>query len=267
MNVRTLTACALTAALLIAVQYALGAIPGVELVTAFLLTFCYAFGARAGMLTATAFSLLRCFIWGFEPKVIVLYLLYFNAFALLFGLLGGRRRLPAAWVCPLLLLLIAGGSAAAAVCGIPVSVLYRARLNAMLWSLFGVTCALAALYGALLIAGGRRARIGREAASLAALAAFCTVLFTLLDDVLTPLWYGYTFSAAIAYFYAGFFVMLPQTVCAAVSVLLLFYPLNKIFSGAAAHAARGRRALSARKREEASENGRSNDRRTQKDMV
>lgn len=167
--------CAVMTALLIAVQYALGFVPGVELVTVFLLAFCYVFGAKYGVIVATAFSLLRCFVWGFYPNIIVLYLIYFNAFALLFGLLGGRERPVAVWVCPVLLALLAAGCMAGALIGIPVSVLYRARLSAMLWALFGVLAGLLALYIALWAVGGRRAGQGREAASLAALAALCTV--------------------------------------------------------------------------------------------
>lgn len=75
-------------ALLLASQFVLAAIQGVEVVTVFLLSFCVAFGARRGMLVATAFSLMRCFIYGFFPNVVILYLVYYNFFALVFGLLG-----------------------------------------------------------------------------------------------------------------------------------------------------------------------------------
>ncbi len=268
----TIATCAVMTALLIAVQYALGFVPGVELVTVFLLVFCYVFGAKHGMVVATAFSLLRCFVWGFYPNIIVLYLVYFNAFALLFGLLGGREKPIAVWVCPVLLALLAAGCLTGAVVGVPVSVLYRARLSAMLWALFGILAGLLVLYLVLWAVGGRRAGQGREAASLAALAAMCTVCFTLLDDVLTPLFYGYSFDAAVAYFYAGFFAMLPQTICTVLSVLLLFYPLRKVFARAAAFGGgkRGRmarRAQTARKRRGGDENAASNDGRTQKDVV
>ena len=75
-------------ALLLASQFVFAAIQGVEVVTVFLLSFCVAFGARRGMLVATAFSLMRCFIYGFFPNVVILYLVYYNFFALVFGLLG-----------------------------------------------------------------------------------------------------------------------------------------------------------------------------------
>lgn len=82
-------------ALLIAGQVALSAVQGVEIVTVLLLSYCVAFGARRGMAAATAFSLLRCFLFGFFPNVVVLYLIYYNLFALIFGLLGSViGRLP-----------------------------------------------------------------------------------------------------------------------------------------------------------------------------
>ena len=60
---------------------------------------------------------------------------------------------------------------------------------------------------------------------LTVLAVLLTALFTLLDDAVTPLLYGYTKEAALAYFLASLPTMAVQTVCAAVTVLLLFRPL------------------------------------------
>ena len=45
---------------------------------------------------------------------------------------------------------------------------------------------------------------------LMVLACVCTVFFTMLDNILTPLWYGYTTKAARLYFYASLPFMLPQ---------------------------------------------------------
>lgn len=263
--------CAVMTALLLAVQCALSLVAGVELVTAFLLVFCYVFGAKYGMITATAFSLLRNFIFGFAPDVIVLYLIYFNAFALLFGAMGKRRGHFAEYACPALVLLLAAGTLAAAIVGLPVSPLMAARLNIMLWALFAVLSALFVGSVVLLFLGGK-ARIGREAAVLSALAAFSTVCFTLLSDVITPLFYGWSMDVAIGYFYTGFFAMVPQTLCAAVSVVLLFYPLERAFSMALSPAQKKRRearikACAARKRGGAEQIQPSNDGRTQKDMV
>ena len=78
----------LAIALLIALQYVLSAVKGVELVTAFLLCFCFSFGVIRGVVCAIGFSLLRCFVFGFFPNVILLYLLYYPLFALVCGLIG-----------------------------------------------------------------------------------------------------------------------------------------------------------------------------------
>lgn len=60
-----------------------------------------------------------------------------------------------------------------------------------------------------------------------------TAIFTLLDDIITPLFYGFDFNAAKAYFYASLPFMLSQCICAVVSVIVLFIPLCKVFSFAA----------------------------------
>ena len=149
-------------ALLLAAQYALWFVKGVELVTVLLLVFSYRFGVRCGVLSAVAFSLLRCLLFGFFPNVVLLYLLYYPLFAACFGLLGNalHRRT-----------------------GVRVQML------------------------------------------LTVLAVLFTALFTLLDDAVTPLLYGYTKEASLAYFLASLPTMAVQTVCAAVTVLLLFRPL------------------------------------------
>lgn len=82
----------------------------------------------------------------------------------------------------------------------------------------------ALLFGLLGRAFSRR--IGwRIVLVLTAAAVVCTVCFTLLDDVITPLFYGYTREAALAYFVASLPTMAVQTVCAAVTVGLLARPL------------------------------------------
>lgn len=61
------------------------------------------------------------------------------------------------------------------------------------------------------------------------IACLCTTLFTLFDNVLTPLWYGYSAHATKLYFYASLPVLIPQVICTAVSVGILFTPLRKVF--------------------------------------
>ena len=64
---------------------------------------------------------------------------------------------------------------------------------------------------------------------LVLVACFCSACFTLLDDIITPLWYSYSPKAARAYFIASLSVMIPQVICTAVSMAFLFLPLRKVF--------------------------------------
>ena len=64
---------------------------------------------------------------------------------------------------------------------------------------------------------------------LTAVACVCTAGFTMLDNILTPLWYGYSSRAAELYFYASLPFMIPQVICTAVTVGVLFLPLERIF--------------------------------------
>ena len=151
-------------ALLIAVQVALSVVPGVELVTVLFASFSFVFGVKKGMLSATAFSLLRQLAFGFLPKVLVLYLVYFNLLTFIFGAIGKKRQ----------------------------------SRGARLWLNVLIAC-------------------------------LCTVFFTLFDNILTPIWYGYSAQATKLYFYASLPVVVPQVVCTAVSVGVLFIPLTKVF--------------------------------------
>ena len=60
-------------------------------------------------------------------------------------------------------------------------------------------------------------------------AACMTVLFTLFDDVITPLYYGYSARAAKVYFYNSLIVLGAQVTCTIVTVSLLFLPLRRAF--------------------------------------
>lgn len=151
-------------ALLIAAQYVLSGISGVEIVTVLFFCFCYVFGIKNGLVTAVAFSLLRCFLFGFFPNVIILYLSYYCLFAVAVGYLGHRF--------------------------------------------------------------GERITVVKHIITVTA-AAVLTVVFTLIDDIVTPLWYGFSFGAAKMYFYTSFAALIPQTVCAAVTVALLAIPIKK----------------------------------------
>ena len=166
--VRSAKECAYLAvfvALTIASQLVLSFVPGVEVVTVLFVSYAFTFGWKRGMAAATAFSLLRQVVFGIYPTVLVLYLLYYNALALTFGLLGRKMR-------------------------IDVKTLWKVAL----------------------------------------IACVCTVCFTMIDNVLTPLWYGYSEKATRLYFYASLPFMLPQVVCTAITVVVLFLPLKQAFA-------------------------------------
>lgn len=57
-----------------------------------------------------------------------------------------------------------------------------------------------------------------------------TAIFTLLDDVITPLFYGFGANAAKAYFYSSLPFMLSQCICTVISVSALFVPICKALS-------------------------------------
>lgn len=156
---------AMCVALLIAGQLALTSVSGIEIVTVMLLCFCYCYGIRHGIAIATAFSLLRCFVFGFQINVIVLYLIYYNLFAIFFGWLGARF----------------------------------AGKNTLLKTVMVV--------GAAVV---------------------FTAMFTLLDDVITPLIYGFNENATKVYFYQSLTAVIPQTICAAVTVSVCFHSLTKV---------------------------------------
>ncbi len=147
----------------IGAQYALSAVPFVEVVSLLFLCFAFVFGVVRGVVATVAFSLLRQLLFGFYPVVLILYLVYFSMLSVVFGLLPKWCK----WTG---------------------------------WKL-------------LLIA--------------TLLAAVCAACFTLLDNLLTPWYYGYTPKAAELYFKASIPFMLGQTICACVSVSGLFLPLTK----------------------------------------
>ena len=91
-SARDLARMSMCVAMLIGGQLVLSALSGIEIVTVLLLCFAFCYGWRDGVLIAVVFSVLRCFIFGFQVNVIILYLLYYPAFALFFGWLGKRLK-------------------------------------------------------------------------------------------------------------------------------------------------------------------------------
>lgn len=153
-------------ALLIGGQFVLSGVSGIEIVTVLITSFCFYFGIVRGLTVATAFSLLRCFLFGFFPTVIILYLIYYNLVAVVFGLLGK---------C------------------------FNRSLNV------------------------------KKLIVTVIVAAVMTIMFSMIDNVITPLFYGYTLNAAKAYFYTSFTAMIPQTICAIITVSIFFAPLLKVY--------------------------------------
>ena len=156
---------AVSVALLIGGQMALTGVSGVEIVTVMLLSLCFVYGIRTGLAIATTFSLLRCFFFGFQINVIVLYLVYYNLFALFFGWLGTR---------------------------------FTGKIT-----------------------------LFRQCIVVASAMVF-TVFFTLLDDVITPVIYGFGQNATKVYFFQSLYAVIPQTICTFATVSVLFVPLRKL---------------------------------------
>lgn len=228
-------ACALS----LGVQYAFSFAVGVEVVTLISICFASVFGVRRGVILATAFSILRCLVFGFTPSALVLYLIYYPALAALFGAFGHFKcgdfgKAGFAVAVNILLLTVC---TACALCYafdlIKISRLYKVTLQILLWVIFSLCAALLIAFDFLFVAQ-RRFKKGNaqilRLISYAATAAVCTVCFTLLDDVISPLFSGMTRLSALTYFYASFAAMLPQTICTIVTVTALFLPVEKVFS-------------------------------------
>lgn len=91
-SAKELAYLALYLALLIGGQYLFAAVPGVEIVTLLFVTYSFSFGVQRGIVLATCFSFLRQILFGFFPKVLILYLVYFNLLAVVFALLGKAAK-------------------------------------------------------------------------------------------------------------------------------------------------------------------------------
>ncbi len=231
---------ALMTALLTCGQAAFAFVPGVEIVTLLLVCFSSAFGVRDGVIAAAAFSLLRNFLWGFYPVVILLYLIYFPLLAAVFGLLG--RIKDEFFDRPPLLLAICVNAVLAAIITafalcigldlIKISRLYKKRLIAFMWVIMALCAALALVFDlSFALKRTEKIKSGRtlKTVTFTAVAAVCTICFSLLDDVIEPIAFGMTQEAALVYFYGSFLAMLPQTVCTIATVSTLYAPVTAVF--------------------------------------
>jgi hypothetical protein len=68
-------------------QYALSAVPFVEVVSLLFICYAFVFGVVRGVIAAVAFALLRQLLFGFYPVVLILYLVYFSMLVAVFGIL------------------------------------------------------------------------------------------------------------------------------------------------------------------------------------
>lgn len=60
------------------------------------------------------------------------------------------------------------------------------------------------------------------------IACLGTVLFSMFDNLLTPIWYGCGARATRAYLFAALPFMISQVICTAISVSVLFLPLESV---------------------------------------
>lgn len=89
MKARDLALVSIYTAMLIGGQLIFSWIAGIEIVTVLLVAFCYSFGAKRSLVLVNAFLWLHCIIFGFFPTVVILYIVYYNLFAI-FLLLSGK---------------------------------------------------------------------------------------------------------------------------------------------------------------------------------
>lgn len=232
--------CAAMTALITGAQVLLGFVSGVEIVTLLLACFSACAGVACGVITALAFCLLRCFIWGFYPNVMLLYLIYYPLFAAIFGLLGRigddaftEARAGIFFAVNLILAAVACTALFTAIFDlVKISRLYADAVYAMIWAVFGICAALLVAFDTLFVLVRRKKCSGAalKIFLFTAVGCVCTISFTLLDDVISPLMLGMTAKTALTYFYASFLAMLPQTICTLATLSLLSAPVTYIMS-------------------------------------
>ena len=105
-SAKEISYASIAVAVLISSQLALSAISGIEVVTAIFALYCFVFGVVRGIVVANVFSLIRCLIFGFFPQVVLLYLIYYNVFAVGIGVLGKVIKDQKIWLKIVVLTLI-----------------------------------------------------------------------------------------------------------------------------------------------------------------
>ncbi len=64
---------------------------------------------------------------------------------------------------------------------------------------------------------------------LVILAVVLTAFFTVIDNILTPLYYGFSVKATKAYWVSSLTSVVPHVICAFATTLFLSYPIIKVF--------------------------------------
>ena len=233
---------AIMCALLIGGQVVFSAVVGVEVVTLLLVCFSVVFGARAGAACGTAFSILRCAIFGFSPTAFILYIIYYPSLGALFGAIGHIKKSTYShyplYLAIVLNLILGGIAVLCAVCNIAnlikISVLYKQTVTILLRVICGLSALMCVAFDILIALqkAGKEVANFLELLTASGIASVCTVCFTLLDDIICPLFFGWSQFTALAYFYASLMAMLPQTVCTIVSISTLYLPLTDILKRA-----------------------------------
>ena len=88
---------------------------------------------------------------------------------------------------------------------------------------YNLLCLIFGLLGRKGAAGGKRW------ISLTVIACIATAFFTLLDNILTILWNGFSARVARVYIYASLPVMFSQCVCTILTMAIFFLPLQRAF--------------------------------------
>lgn len=153
-------------AVLIIAQCALSALNGIEIVTVLLASFVFCFGLSMGLATINVFIVFRCLVFGFYPSVMLLYIVYYNLFGLVFGVISKLTHVKFSTKSHILVVL----------CG-----------------------------------------------------CFMTAMLTLLDDIITPLYFGFTIEMTKAYCLMSLTAVVPQIICTLATMIILFPILVRVF--------------------------------------
>ena len=169
--------------------------------------------------------------------IIDIYYIYYPLFALLFGFLGkikedtfDKAKAGLAIAVNALLVIITASALYCAIGNvIKISRLYKVTVEIFLYVVAGLGGALIitfnvfyALVKLKILKSGKPLKLFM----LTAVATICTILFTLLDDIISPLIVGMDSLTALTYFYGSFLAMLPQAVCTVATVTTLYFPLT-----------------------------------------